>query len=131
MQVLGVSLAVRQYSPKLQMYRQLAEQQAVPPADACCWVVAAGALFTDPAELRAALTKGTMGRASGMEGSSLFAFDHIYQPSGRRAVNVSDPGVLGAVLYAPMGSQCAADFHAVLKEVVEELGSKGEFIAHT
>ena len=112
--VFAVSLAVRQYSAHMQMLRQLAAESQ--PAGACCWAVIGGQVVTDAAAVpgvTAAAAPLAPGKGDA-DGARVYAFDHLYQGSGQPEVNVSDPSIVPAVLYAPLGSVCGQQFHAQL-----------------
>ena len=125
----GASLAARQYSPRLEMFRQLALASradlaaAGAPAPACCWALLGGAAHTEPAALRAALEAalvaapaqpGTAG--GGSSTGAVYPFDHVYAPPDSAAppLNATAPGTIPVELYAPLGSACGARLHAVL-----------------
>jgi hypothetical protein len=120
-QVFRVSMAARQYSAKLELYRQLSQASAPPPSEAaCCWAVVNGRTVTDAAGIAAAL-RGA-GRRRGASSPEIYPFDHLYEPAGLK-VNASDPAVLTAVLYGPIGSACAREMHAALAAAVQERGA--------
>jgi hypothetical protein len=113
--MLHVSLGLRQYSPRLEAFRQLAPP---PPQGAhCCWVDIGGQAVTDAPEvegiLRASLANKEDGDASPVAAQpGLYPFDHLYSAAN---LNLSDPSLLPAVLYAPLGAACAAPLDAALR----------------
>jgi hypothetical protein len=121
LQVFQLSLSARQYSAKVEAYRQLAAQ-APPPSPACCWAALGARALTSPADLPAAVAVALAEPADPAQrqgvGSAAFAFDHVFDPAPVSGVapNASDPGALPVVLYAPIGSACAAEWHAALAD---------------
>lgn len=126
----GVSLAARQYSPRLEMFRQLAEASraelaaAGSPA-ACCWALLGGRAYTEAALLEAALaavlsTRAAQHEAKGGGAGAVYPFDHIYSPPGAAAppLNITAPTTVPVELFAPLGSTCGAELHAVLAVAV-------------
>ncbi|GAB4815180.1 hypothetical protein N2152v2_002226 [Parachlorella kessleri] len=133
--VFRVSMAVRQYSPKLELYRQLAAQ-AIAASNtgdaACCWALVNGRRVTDAAGAKAALAAAGGVRAEGS--AEVYPFDHLYQPekepgASSQALNVSDPAVLTAVLYAPLGSGCGSELHGALAAAAKERAGAGTGLA--
>lgn len=121
--MLHVSLGLRQYSPKLELYRQLSNATSpAPPAGACCWAVVDGRLASDAAGVAAALGAAGGSRAAGS--AEVFPFDHVYQPPGHPPLNASDPGVLTAVLYAPLGSACGSEMHRALARAAADMAAR-------
>jgi hypothetical protein len=132
--LLGVSLAARQYSARLEMFRQLAHESRAASADAaasgsggtpgCCWALLGGRAYMSAAELESALAAVLQGQQAGQQAAeeggvagAVYPFDHIYRSSEVAAapqLNISGSGTVPAVLYAPMGSPCAAELHVVL-----------------
>lgn len=114
--VLRASLALRQYSARLQMLRQLADGSR-PVGGACCWALVGGQVVTDPSRVAAAVAAAEPAGAlpaDAPDGVRVYAFDHVYQRSGAEAMNTSDPELVPAILYAQLGSPCSAAFHREL-----------------
>lgn len=136
--LLDASLAARQYSPRLEMFRQLAEASHAEPAapgsssssssaaeaepSPCCWALLGGRAYTAAAPLAAALeaalaaSPGSQHEVEEGGAGAVYSFDHIYMPPGTSAppLNITAPGTLPVELFAPMGARCAAELHAVL-----------------
>ena len=136
--LLDASLAARQYSPRLEMFRQLAEASRNEPAAGssssggsgaaagegtaapCCWALLGGRAYTAAAPLAAALeaalaaTPGSHHEEGGA--GAVYSFDHIYVPPGSTPppLNITAPGTLPVELFAPVGARCAGELHAVL-----------------
>jgi UDP-glucose:glycoprotein glucosyltransferase len=124
----AVSLAARQYSPRLEMFRQLAQEShaGAGGGGACCWALLGGRAYTAAAELEVALAQALEARAAqllesggeGVEGGAgaVYPFDHVYAPPASLAppLNLSSPAALSVELYAPLGSRCGGQLHAVL-----------------
>lgn len=131
-QLFAASLAARQYSPRLEMFRQLAlasrAQLAAagsPAAAACCWALLRGAAYTEPAPLEAALAAaltagGQQADGAGGSAGAVYPFDHLYAPPDSAAppLIATAPSTLPVELYAPLGSACGARLHAVLAAAV-------------
>ncbi|KAL4857496.1 UDP-glucose:glycoprotein glucosyltransferase [Chlorella vulgaris] len=128
----GVSLAARQYSPQLELYRQLAEESRAGASGACCWALLGGSTYTAAAPLQAALAAALQAKAARLaEGAghsaeagagAVYAFDHIYSSAASAAappLNTTAPSTIPVELFAPVGSSCAAELHAVLAAAVE------------
>lgn len=134
-----VALAARQYSAKLEAFRQLAQESsadvapagadvaaadAAPTAPACCWALLGGRAYTEAAPLDAALAAALTAGAHGLEAGAgaVFPFDHIYASSAAAAappLNITAPGTVPVELFAPIGSRCGAALHAVLAAAAE------------
>lgn len=137
--LLDASLAARQYSPRLEMFRQLADasrSEAAPtdggggeaaaageaPAAPCCWALLGGKAFTAAAPLATALETALAAAPSSHQeleeggAGAVYSFDHIYSPRGSTAppLNITAPGTVPVELFAPVGSRCAGELHAVL-----------------
>eukprot|EP00854_Cymbomonas_tetramitiformis_P021362 gene21362-25675_t len=104
--MLDVALAMRKYSPKLELFRSLAEQSLAAQGDK-------GEVATSPAELHGLLKTGALGEAGSAVGTSAIAgsaplteVDHVYPGSPSSGVQV--------ILYASPGTECFASFHAEL-----------------
>lgn len=111
--VLPVSLGVRQYSARLEAYRQIAAQLH-PGSDAygCCFADVGGSVLRDPGQLASALAAakgaGSADGDSGPKPAQVFDFDHVYNPGARA------PGAAYVILYAPPGSECFDAWHAAI-----------------
>lgn len=128
----GVSLAARQYSPQLELYRQLAEESRATAGGACCWAQLGGSTYTAAAPLQAALAAALQAKAARLAdgagdsaeagAGAVYAFDHIYASAASAAappLNTTAPSTIPVELFAPVGSSCAAELHAVLAAAVE------------
>ncbi|EFN52002.1 hypothetical protein CHLNCDRAFT_59065 [Chlorella variabilis] len=126
----SAALAARQYSPRLEMFRQLA-WESVAAAPACCWALLGGAAYTEAAPLEAALAAALQAKAAalregagrGVEGGAgaVYPFDHIYAAAASSAppLNITAPATVPVELFAPIGSRCGAQLHAVLAAAAE------------
>ncbi|KQJ97067.1 UDP-glucose:glycoprotein glucosyltransferase isoform X2 [Brachypodium distachyon] len=118
------SLTLRSASPRLVLYRQLAEESlsSVPVEDdaleqisghgpvegTCCWVDTGSALLFNSADLHKWL-EGSGKRTMDSTGQpELFDFDHVYPRS-----NVTAPV---AILYGAVGTKCFKELHVRLAE---------------
>ena len=133
------SLAARQYSARLEMFRQLAAEggNAGAGADAadspaagarrpCCFALLRGTAYSEPAALKAALEAAlASGDGDGTEGGAgaVYPFDHVYASpaaAGAPPLNATaSHGTLPVELFAPIGSPCAAQLHDVLSKAAE------------
>jgi len=119
-EVFRLSLTARQYSPRLETFRQMATASAAVPTDACCWATVGNEMVTDSSKIAAAVQEGLK---SATHASTMMPFDHIYISSrsgGGKAVNISDPSLLPVVLYGPVGSPCATKMDAILGAAAEK-----------
>ncbi|KAL6883793.1 hypothetical protein ACP4OV_011207 [Aristida adscensionis] len=127
------SLTLRSASPRLVLYRQLAEEslssvpdpleqindqnvhEAVNPSSAggtCCWVDTGNSLLFNSADLHQwleALGKLTM---DSTEQPELFDFDHVYPRS-----NITAPV---AIFYGAVGTKCFKELHVHLAEASKQ-----------
>ncbi|KAI4342257.1 hypothetical protein MLD38_026900 [Melastoma candidum] len=136
------SLLLRSASPRLVVYRQLAEESlsSFPlveetgtrsersssrkheslligrnppsPSGKCCWVDTGGALFFDAAELVLWLDTSPEHSGEAFLQPEFFDFDHIYPDS-----NTSSPV---AVLYGALETKCFFGFHGTLAEAAKK-----------
>lgn len=122
-----VSLGVRQYSARLEMFRQLAGQLAPNATDAhCCWVDIGGERVAEVGQLGAAFKRAAAaavaakaaGTAGGNPAAQLQEADHVYNPSA-----VGTPGAVVAILHASPGTPCWLELHAALKKAAADTGS--------
>lgn len=110
------SLSLRTSSPRLVLYRKLAEDSlsSFPLEDEhvntgkCCWVDTGGSIFFQVSDLLQWL-----GSPSELAGNSfgmpeLFSFDHVHSGS-----NAGSPV---AILYGALGTTCFKEFHSVLSD---------------
>jgi UDP-glucose:glycoprotein glucosyltransferase len=112
------SLTLRSASPRLVLYRQLADESLSsfphgddPSATGCCWVDTGSSLFYDVADLQSWLASApAVGDA--VQGPELFDFDHVHFDS--RA------GSPVAVLYGAVGTDCFRKFHLSLAKAAKE-----------
>ena len=133
--LLDASLAARQYSPRLEMFRQLAEASRSErgsgsgggtagdgAAAPCCWALLGGRAYTTAGPLAAALEAavaappGSHHEVEEGGAGAVYSFDHIYSPPGSAAppLNITAPATVPVELFAPIGARCAAELHAAL-----------------
>lgn len=74
-QMAPLVLASRQFSPKVEMFRQL-KSQLHPEQQACCFVDIAGTAVTDAADITAAIKAAKEAGAS--KQAQVYAFDHVH-----------------------------------------------------
>lgn len=111
--VLTLSLAMREYSAKLEMYRRVAEAYA-PPAPVCCWASVGAAIVTSHGDLETAILSA---KASNGQ-PQVFRFDH--QLPWSRAVRDSSLDGVVVVLYASPGTSCFREFHSSIKAILQQ-----------
>ena len=100
-----VALASRQYSPKLETFRQLSGDKQ----DACCWaVVNDKTIVTDPHAVGDVIEKSFMSDAK----SQILDIDHVYPGSRGNTVVVA--------LYGPIDSKCSEDMHDAIVASAEK-----------
>ncbi|KAL4530836.1 hypothetical protein Ndes2526B_g09184 [Nannochloris sp. 'desiccata'] len=120
-EIFRVSLTARQYSPRLETFRQIATANggAAVPSDACCWATVGNQMVTDSSKIDASVQEGLR---TATHASTLMPFDHMYssRSGGGKAVNISDPNLLPVVLYGPVGSTCATEMDAILSAAAEK-----------
>ncbi|GMH34056.1 hypothetical protein BSKO_01890 [Bryopsis sp. KO-2023] len=105
--VLGLSLALRQYSAKLQMFRQIWEGALGENSLGCCSVMVDGSDVARSIEELAAVLSSP--RTSTRK-ETVFEFDHVYAGGANRE---SDRV---ATLYGALGTKCFAEFHGYLSK---------------
>ncbi|KAI8470132.1 MAG: hypothetical protein J3K34DRAFT_469371 [Monoraphidium minutum] len=115
-----VALGTRQYSARLELFRQIAAQ--LHPEDAasgCCFVNMEGRVIhhKDLDVLEAALRDVAAGRgtASASNSTQLHSFDHVYNPQQKGA-----PGAATAILYGPPGTECFVQMHGALRAAADK-----------
>ncbi|XP_072958522.1 UDP-glucose:glycoprotein glucosyltransferase [Typha angustifolia] len=134
------SLTLRSASPRLVLYRQLAEDslsafpldddisvlgtseanreislKAMDPKSSggiCCWVDTGSALLVNVTELLFWINNSAKQAVDSSEQPELFEFDHIYPSS-----SISGPV---AILYGALGTDCFKELHVVLAEASEK-----------
>ena len=123
-QVFSLSMAIRQYSPRLEAFRHLATPTTTTEEhQPCCWaVVGADAVVTDPSTLQhtidAALNNATTTTSTHEFASSvLLPFDHMHSAPTNTFNKTTPSRGLPVILYAPIGSPCAREFDSVLSEI--------------
>ncbi|XP_066143458.1 UDP-glucose:glycoprotein glucosyltransferase [Euwallacea fornicatus] len=101
--VLKLSLSLHIYSPKVQMFQQIASEQNLP---ACQCIADVGGQFScDLGEIKDLIEKPSILNSKNTE---LFNVDHHYPGSA----NIS----LSVILYGELGTQCFSDIHSLLKK---------------
>ncbi|MEW5302056.1 MAG: hypothetical protein WDW36_004866 [Sanguina aurantia] len=107
--VVPLVLASRQYSAKLEMFRQLALEANQGDLVSCCFVSLGGQLITDPAQLRSQLDRMDSSDGSKAIPEQLYQFDHVHNAvaQGSKAP--------AAVLYGAPGTACFAGMHHLLR----------------
>lgn len=126
-QVLHMSLALRTYSPSLESFRQLAMDGNVGATagvnEGCCWAAIDGKAVHNAEDIAEAVRGALVARGRGSlpPHSQLFPFDHVHQSTAwhHAGFNHSDPSIVAAVLYAPIGHPCSASFDAALRLVAD------------
>ena len=116
-QVLRTSLALRKYSPRVELLRTLAPT-ALAPADACCWahLPTHQQRVADSLEgLRSALASPH--KAADDVDAVVHPFDHTF-PVASSGTSSSD--VPTVILYAAFGSSCFPSMHAELVQAADE-----------
>eukprot|EP00879_Flechtneria_rotunda_P029807 GHRR01032258.1.p1 GENE.GHRR01032258.1~~GHRR01032258.1.p1 ORF type:complete len:198 (+),score=74.38 GHRR01032258.1:171-764(+) len=84
--ILPVVLGVRQYSARLEMFRQLAKQRHTGSEAHCCFVDVHGTTVTDPEQLAAATNKAASAIQVAKNSSSpLQETDHVFNPDKQDA----------------------------------------------
>ena len=115
--VAKVALASRQYSPRLETFRQLSASSD-PGEGTCCWAVVNGeTVVVDPTQVGAVLRKA---KESGRQGAErMLDIDHIWRPSSdtessARPAAAGGPHAPVIVMYGPMDSSCSAAMHEAI-----------------
>jgi UDP-glucose:glycoprotein glucosyltransferase len=127
--VFEFSLTLRSASPRLVLYRQLAEESlsSIPVKDdaieqipgngpveeTCCWVDTGSALLFNSADLRKWLEGSSKEAADSTGQPELFDFDHVYPRS-----NVTAPV---AIFYGAVGTKCFKELHVHLAEASKQV----------
>lgn len=128
------SLTLRSASPRLVLYRQLAEESLtthsvnkegsainftgdiggnpLSPHSSCCWVDTGSTILHNVAGLLSWLDTSSEGALKSAEHPELFEFDHTY-PGMSVAVPV-------AILYGAFGTECFKEFHVVLVDASKQ-----------
>ncbi|VAH04245.1 unnamed protein product [Triticum turgidum subsp. durum] len=123
------SLTLRSASPRLVLYRQLAEESlsSVPVKDdaleqisgsgavegTCCWVDTGNTLFFNSDDLHKWLEGSGEGATDSTGQPELFDFDHVYPRS-----NITAPV---AIFYGAVGTKCFKELHVHLAEASKQL----------
>ncbi|KAJ4784375.1 UDP-glucose:glycoprotein glucosyltransferase 1 [Rhynchospora pubera] len=138
--IFELSLTLRSASPRLVLYKQLAEDSlssvtsegvaveqsgeestgqgelvqkpASIPRGTCCWVDTGSELLFNTADVLLWLEKKSNGGENSVDLPELFDFDHIY-PNSRTGAPVS-------VLYGAVGTECFKEFHTILSEASDK-----------
>ncbi len=125
-QVGKVALASRQYSPRLETFRQLSAASD-PGEETCCWAVVNGDIVvTDPSQVGAKLEQAKAGEGTGSE--RVLDIDHLWMPRSGAISEVGSTPDEGAVaptivLYGPMDSLCSAAMHKAIIGAVSTSGA--------
>ncbi|XP_010523682.1 PREDICTED: UDP-glucose:glycoprotein glucosyltransferase isoform X2 [Tarenaya hassleriana] len=106
------SLTLRSASPRLVLYRQLADDSlsSFPLSDdssLCCWVDIGSSLFFDESDLLSWLASPPAAEDS-VQGPELFDFDHVHLDSRARTPV--------GILYGAVGTSCFRKFHVLLSQ---------------
>ena len=127
-QVGKVALASRQYSPRLETFRQMSTASD-PGEGTCCWaVVNGGVVVTDPLEVGAELEKAKAGTREETGSERVLDIDHLWVPKSGAISGAGSAGGDGAgapttiVLYGPMDSSCSAAMH---EAIIGAVGTSG------
>ena len=115
---LRLSLGIRKYSPRLELFRSLGDHPTRASASACCEVIVGDRSATDVDALLAilddALAGGVPSAAASIPRAS--PLDHAYPTS------TTTPGIElpHAVFYGAMGTPCFAEMHRALRRAAAE-----------
>ena len=115
---LRLSLGIRKYSPRLELFRSLGDHPTRASASACCEVIVRDRSATDVDELHAilddALAGGVPSAAASIPRAS--PLDHAYPTS------TTTPGIElpHAVFYGAMGTPCFVEMHRALRRAAAE-----------
>jgi UDP-glucose:glycoprotein glucosyltransferase len=119
-EIFKLSLTARQYSPRLETFRQMATAAAGAEnevaATSCCWATIGTEIVTSSSTIDSAIEEGLK---LATHVGTLMPFDHIdhrHSSSG----NISDSTLLPVVLYAPIGSTCTAEMDAAITKAAEK-----------
>ena len=115
---LGLSLGIRKYSPRLELFRSLGDHPTRASASACCEVVVGDRSATDVDELLALLDDALAGEVPSAAASIPRAspLDHAY-PTSTTTLGIELPH---AVFYGAMGTPCFAEMHRALRRAAAE-----------
>ncbi|XP_059489463.1 UDP-glucose:glycoprotein glucosyltransferase isoform X2 [Neocloeon triangulifer] len=106
--MLKLALSMRVYSPRIEMYSQIAHERGLDESNCVAAVDLHGTLLCNPAEILPKLNTVLEG-----ENTILYKLDHHYQKS-------SAPSRATAVLYAELGTEEFQKFHKVMKEAASQ-----------
>lgn len=115
-----LSLTLRSTSPRLVIYKQLAEdsldlfqaeKNSSTLESSCCWVDTGYKLLFTVSELSTWLDTSTKQPLDSHKNPELFDFDHLYPGS-------SSTGTV-AILYGALGTECFKEFHFVLTDAAK------------
>ncbi|CAH9082160.1 unnamed protein product [Cuscuta europaea] len=117
--VFEFSLTLRSASPRIGLYRQLAEESlsSFPLVDdvkvkKCCWVDAGGSLFFDVPELLLWINSPKAVTDKTFQQPQIFDFDHVHPDS-----SIGSPIT---ILYGSIGTECFKEFHHILVNAAKE-----------
>jgi UDP-glucose:glycoprotein glucosyltransferase len=134
LQVLKLSLGIRKYSPRLEMFRAISTHGAAPAepaggeeedasaaaADPCCWAELGGDgahVATTRVELDAMIASAARSSPADAAAAAsiphLSELDHVY-PAAPLGGDAASP-IPSIVFYGAVGTPCFAGFHAALK----------------
>jgi len=125
-QVSKVALASRQYSPRLETFRQLSEASD-PGEGACCWAVLNGeTVVTDPRLVADGLLELKRGDGNGKDGKErVLDIDHLWGATARDThARRRATGAPTVALYGPMDSACSAAMHGA---IVRAIGAQDSY----
>eukprot|EP00878_Enallax_costatus_P030698 GHUV01033475.1.p1 GENE.GHUV01033475.1~~GHUV01033475.1.p1 ORF type:complete len:1023 (+),score=330.57 GHUV01033475.1:219-3287(+) len=116
--ILPVVLGVRQYSARLEMFRQLSKQLYPAAQESCCFVDVDRNIVTEPGQLAAALkhaAKCKQKPGKGCNSTQLQEADHVYNPDEQDNLDA-----VIAILHGAPGTECWSAFHEALKQAATE-----------
>ena len=118
-QILKLSLSLRQYSPRLEAFNQLAAS-IESPKGACCWATIGEKVIINPNDVTGAV-KDAVKSNSKYQGA-LLPFDHIHQSTAWGSIlpNISDPTLVPAILYGSIGLPCSVAFDTALRVAADK-----------
>lgn len=118
--LLGLQLATRHHSPRLEAFRHLAELSV--PEDVarshCCAALLDGALLLNAADAAKALRHAPPA-ATAVE---RVAFDHVYRHANSSSTNEGAAQPRTFTLYGPPGSPCFERMHRAVLQTLDEAG---------
>ncbi|KAF9602136.1 hypothetical protein IFM89_025181 [Coptis chinensis] len=115
------SLSLRTSSPRLVLYRQLAEESlsSFPLGDEmktsfgkCCWVDTGNSLFSQVSDLQSWLKTASESAEDSSGMPEIFDFDHVHSDS--------KGGSPVAILYGALGTSCFKEFHILLSDAARK-----------